>query len=231
MYIHQYKSSSITSRAVSAMLALFLAMFLVLLSPMAYAKSGTPTINKNGISVWKQPVPNSKVLGFKAKTVIDATPKQIMAVIMDINSYTRWIPRTLSAVNFPEQRENNLPKVYTIIDMPFPLADRELLIASKITQDPNGTVYVTNKLTNVQGVEPNKKFIRVTSYSGTWLLEPNGKKTNVTITGHADMAGGLPKWVANMFVTDQPYEMLYNLKKIVKEPLYQKGKVAYIDIK
>lgn len=204
----------------------------ILLIPIAHAKSNKPALQKNGITVWKQAIPNTKVIGFKAKTTINATPKQLLSVIMDVENSNQWIPRTRSAKTFESQKQNGLPKIYIIIDMPFPLADRELLINSNIQQKSNGTITVINKLTKIKGVKSNKKIIRIPSYSGTWVLKPVGKnKTDITITGHADPAGSLPAWVANLFVTDQPYEMLRNMKKQVKKSKYQNPTIKYISVK
>lgn len=200
--------------------------------PSVYAKSSKPALQKNGITVWKQAIPNTKIIGFKGNTTINATPKQILSVIMDIENSNQWIPRTRSAKSYEDQTQNGLPKTYIILDMPFPLADRELMVSSNITQQPNGTINMSNKLTTINGIKPNKKYVRIPSYSGSWVLKPVGKnKTDITITGHADPAGGLPAWVANLFVTDQPYEMLRNLKKQVQKPKYQNPTIKYVTIK
>lgn len=178
-------------------------------------------IQKNNITVWQTSVPNSKMLGFKAKTVIDANMQRVLSAIMDVEHSNEWIPRTKKATSFENELENNMPKVYIVLDLPFPLADRELPIASKLSKD-SGTVTLTNYLTNIASKPHNKDYVRMTEYKGTWILEPinDNKQTALTISGYANPAGAVPAWVANMFVTDQPYDMLLNLKQQVKKSRY-----------
>lgn len=205
---------------------------LMLTTSLVFAETTKPALQKNGISVWKQNVPNSKLIGFKAKTTIDATPKQVLSVIMDVENSNQWIPRTRSATVYKNQKQNGLPKTYIVIDMPFPLSDRELMVASNITQNARGTINMTNSLTTINGIKKNKNHVRIPTYRGNWVLEPSGNnKTNITMSGHADPAGGLPTWVANLFVTDQPYEMLRNLKTQVTKPAYRNPTIHYVKIK
>lgn len=74
-------------------------------------------------------IPNSKLLGFKAKTVIDAATHEVLAVIMDVEHSGEWIPRTKSVETFENDKINGIAKVYIV--------DRELLLGAKIIHKAN----------------------------------------------------------------------------------------------
>lgn len=211
---------------------LALGLVLAAASTATFAKPNKPAIQKNGITVWEVPIKNSKMLGFKAKAEIAANTKRVLNVIMDVQKSNEWVPRTKEVTEVTSEQANGMSKVFVILDMPFPLADRELPMSSKLTQDAKGNISLVSKLTNIASKPPNKKNIRMKAYHGTWYLEPKGNdKTLITITGHADPAGGLPSWVANMFVTQQPYDMLTNLRKQVKKSRYDKQLKDFPQIK
>ena len=50
-------------------------------------------------------------------------------------------------------------------------------------------------------------------------------KVKVSTTGYADPAGAIPLSFVNMFVQQQPYQMLMKMKKEVNNPLYAQPKL------
>lgn len=193
------------------------------LSTVVSAKSNQKVaLQKNGITVWEVPVRNSNHLGFKAQATLDASIAQVYATIRDVDEAKKWIPSTKSVSMIAENEKKGDAWLYYVIDMPFPLTDRDLVIKSKISQDARGNVTITNQGIKDKRKPEQKGYVRINKYSGTWDLEKiSDKKTRVTLSGHADPRGGIPSWVANMFVTQQPYKMLSNMKKQVKKPRYK----------
>lgn len=205
------------------------AVSLLFMSSLSFAKSSV-AVDKNGITVWTVPVANSKLLGYKAQTIIDAPPFEVLAAVMDIPTATKWLPNTKKAYTIEKDKVYGVPKLYMLVDMPFPLKEREMLMTGQVTSDDNGSYKVVNELTTSVHAPPNKKHVQMAKYSGVWEFEPAaGNKTRITISAHVDPAGGLPKWVANMFVTDQPYDLLKNLRKFMKTADYSKTKLDYIN--
>lgn len=200
----------------------------LIMSTFSHAKP-TVAINKNGITVWKVPVANSKLLGYKAQTVIDAKPHDVLAAVMDIPSASKWLPNTKKAYTIAEDKVYGVPKLYMLVDMPFPLKEREMVMTGQVTGQP-GSYKVVNELTTSPHVTPNKKYVQMKKYSGVWeFQQTQDNKTLVTISAHVDPAASLPSWVANMFVTDQPYDLLKNLRKYMKKADYSKTTLDYIN--
>lgn len=186
-----------------------------------HQSSQNVALQKHGITVWEMPVKNSNHLGFKAQATVDASVAKVYATIRDVEEARKWIPSTKSVSMIDENVKSGKALLYYVIDMPFPLTDRDMVIKSNITKDAKGNVIIDNVATQDKRKPEKAGLIRITKYHGTWTLENMGKnKTRVTLTGHADPRGGIPSWVANMFVTKQPYEMLRNMRKQVQKPRY-----------
>ena len=145
---------------------------------------------KNGITVWKVDVPNTNVVGFKAQSILNYPINRVAAALTDVDHSAEWLPRIGQIKTLKVDDVQNYADMRMVIDMPFPLTDRELFLTSKVTRKPNGDLWVSNDLMN-NAPKANPDFVRITEYSGGWKLEQvDAKRTRVTLTGHADPAGG-----------------------------------------
>lgn len=199
--------------------------------------NGKITLQRKGITVWEAPVANSKMLGFKAQAVFNAPIRRIFATIQDVKNASEWVPNTkqVALIENPSFDKSTSirtgkAKLYFIISMPFPLTNRDLVVSSKFTQDEQGNITIENFSAKDKRFPVNDKYIRIHEYKGAWYLEKiSDNKTRVTLSGHADPAGGIPSWVANMFVTQQPYDMMINMRKQITNKRYDNVKVPFLD--
>lgn len=188
---------------------------------VAHAKPAKERIalQQEGITVWKVPVKNSNMLGFKAQAMVNADIQTVFGVVKDVQRSHEWVPNTREAKILTLDDAKGMGKFYFVIDMPFPLSDRDLLVQANFDFEPNGNILIRNTGIADKNVPPRKSLIRIKTYKGNWYLEKiAAKKTRVTLDGHANPEGGIPAWVANMFVTQQPFQMMRNLRKQVKKP-------------
>lgn len=186
-------------------------------------------INKNGVKVWTYQLPDNPAFNYRATTVINANVTSIAAMILDTDYLVQWVPY-VSAVNVVDRNEAQNSFVIRIqLDFPFPLQDRDLLIQGKISQASDGTVTIKNKAISDSRVPPRHNVVRLTHYEGDWTLKPLGPaKTEVSTTGYGDPGGVIPLAVANMFVQQQPYQMLGRMKDYVKNSRYQNAQLSMV---
>lgn len=199
-----------------------------LASPVATADYQL-AINKQGIMVWTAPVQNSSLLAFKAQTTISSNLTPIVATIYDDKAVSEWIPNTKNVTILEKNATNTQYKIHFIVDMPFPLSNRDVVANIQYNQQPNGIISIIS-----DGAIDAKKpvtagVIRIKNYHTEWYLMPKANhKTQVLLSGFIDPAGGLPSWAVNMFVEDQPFKMLKSLKKMVQKPQYQQATMAIV---
>ncbi len=182
---------------------------------------------KNGVTVWKVAVPNSNVVGFQAQTIINHPINRVAEALADTDSANEWLPRIGNIKTLEKDNAAHRVDLYMVIDMPFPLNDRELYVTSQAKRDAKGDLWISNDLMK-NPPKANPDMVQITEYKGGWKLEKVGStKTKVTLTGHADPAGAIPTFISNLFATQQPYEMMVNLKKQSDKARYKDGKVDF----
>ena len=182
---------------------------------------------KNGVTVWKVAVPNSNIVGFQAQTVINHPINRVAEALADTDNSDEWLPRIGKITTLQRDSVANRVDLHMVIDLPFPLNDRELYITSVAKRDAKGDLWISNDLMK-NPPKANPDLVQITEYKGGWKLEKVGSnKTKVTLTGHADPAGAIPTFISNLFATQQPYEMMINLKKQSDKARYKDGKVDF----
>ena len=195
------------------------------LGRVALAESQTT----DGITVWKVPTKSSEFLGFKAQTVFNAPINAVVGTIMDTPNASEWIPNTgyIQMIDRSEFDQGKA-KLYYLIDMPFPLADRDLVIKSKMSKGATGAIRIDNQIASDSRYPAKPGVVRIKQYSGSWYLEPLGaNQTRVTLQGDADPGGAIPAWATNLFVTKQPSDMLKNMREQVKKARYADYQIPF----
>ena len=214
--------------------ALLLSASAVLFSPVLSAAAtvdGTNAaknlvIDRQGIKVWTYQVADNPSFNYRATTTLQSNLVGTVAAIMDTQYLKEWAPHTKRVELLESDEKAGTFTMLMEIDFPFPLNDRDVVFAGTIKQQPNGTVFIENRSTSHPKAPVRAGFLRVTRYEGSWILRPiDANHTEVTTIGYADPAGVLPIAIVNMFVQQQPYLMLRNMKSVVLSPKYQRAKL------
>lgn len=184
--------------------------------------------NKDGVKIYTEKVPDSKIKALKVECEFDATLSGVVAAVMDIKESKHWIYRTASAYVIKRSSPSDL-YYYSMVKMPWPVANRDFVGHLTVKQDP-ATKIVTIDGSCVAGMVPKKsKVVRVTNSPARWLLSPEGaKRVKVVYTLHADPGGSIPSGLVNMFITEAPSQTFSKLKAELKKPMYKHIKLAYV---
>lgn len=182
-------------------------------------------INKQNIKVWTYQTSRNSAASYKAETVFNVPLEQAVALIMDVERAQQWVPYMgkISILNRDDQAGEFL--LHVVMDLPFPLKDRDLIIQSKITRERNGTVNIRNRgMADSRFSQPD--YIRLQDYQGDWTFQRLGaNKVKVTTMGYVNPEGSLPISFMNMFVEQQPYQMLKIMRSELERPMYINAKL------
>ncbi|OTG85088.1 START domain-containing protein [Acinetobacter sp. ANC 4648] len=170
------------------------------------------SLNKNNIKVWTYQDVNNPVLSYKAETTLDYPMERAIALVLDIANTSKWAPNVAKAELLSRDDKKGEFIIYMVLDFPFPLKDRDMVVRGKMSKDNNGLVTIKNKALN-QGKALNTDYIRLKNYEGDWTFQKLAEnKVKVTTSGFADPEGSIPQSVTNMLVEQQPYQMLQKMK-------------------
>ncbi len=186
-----------------------------------------PVIDREGVKVWSFHTAGNPAVSYRAITTIPASLSATTAAILDYDYLPKWVPnvRQMRLLEHNDTTQHSL--VYLALAFPFPLHDRDAIIAMEASQAPNGTVTLASHSVTDGRYPPVKGMVRVVKYEGSWILRPISKNvTEVVTTGFADPAGSLPLPIVNMFVQQQPFDMLKGLRGAVSR--YQHAKLSIV---
>lgn len=187
----------------------------VVLGAIAQAKSvenAKLSIDKNNIKVWTYQNEQNPVFLYKAETTYHVPIENAVSLILDVKQAVQWVPYMGSIKVLSRDDQKGDFTLYMVLDFPFPLKDRDLVVQGKMIKAGNGQIIIKNKA--IQSSYPlNPNYVRLTDYQGDWTFQKLAKnKVKVSTSGYANPEGSIPLTFVNMFVQQQPYQMLQKMK-------------------
>jgi hypothetical protein len=198
---------------------IFAALLLVLGALTAFAQTGWELrTEKDGVKVYSSEVAGSKVKAIKVIGDFYATPAQLAAIVMDVNTATDWVYHLKSSTLIKRVSPNEL-YYYAEVSLPWPTEDRDFIAHLTLTQDAQ-TKAVTIEGPAVQGYVPEKKgIVRINNSVGKWIITPIGQnQVRVEYSIHVDPGGSLPSWLVNMFADQAPLQIFKSLRARLQKP-------------
>lgn len=181
---------------------------------------------KEGVKVYYRKTEG--IYELKLITSLKVSLSGLVKLLAEVDNYPKW------GYKVAESRE--LKKVsdwelwyYSRLDFPWPLDDRDVIVRSRLQQDP-----VTRKVTSSSEAQPyylpmQKGIVRMQTARTTWTLFPGpGGWTYVEYYIYSDPGGSLPDWLINMALDVGPRETIKGIREFVQRPEYQNAKLAFL---
>ena len=210
------------------LIILILLTFFVTMSQVHAENPWQLSKDEDGIQVHIRHNPASVIKTFKGTMAINSRLSSLVAAIQDTQAYPRWLHNCKSARTIKTVGNNQVYN-YVVTGMPWPVADRDSIVRSVLTQNKSNNQTII-KLTSEPNMLPLKQeMVRIQSLTGQWLLASLTKgDVSVTYEMSVDPGGNIPKWLVNMMAVDLPFNTLQKLRSIVKEARYVNARVENI---
>ncbi len=160
----------------------------------------------------------------RATAVIDAPLLSLAAVLLDSSRAHEWVYRTREARSLESQGPLQGVMLF-VTSMPWPLADREVVVAWSMKQDPE-TFVITLAGRAVAGHLPqDPSRVRMPLFESLWQLRPRADgRVDVLFEAVADPGGNLSLAPLRQFVAmamqEGPRQTVLALREIVRRPTY-----------
>lgn len=162
----------------------------------------------------------SALKSFRGTMTIPARISSLVAVIEDVQTLPRWLHNCISARQLKEINQNESYN-YIVTDMPWPVADRDTIVHSRLSQNKTSKEVIIKLSASQKHMPPQQGLVRIKNMSGKWQLTSVGKnRIKVVYEMSVDPGGKIPKWIVNAMVVDIPFYTLQKLRTIVKEAKY-----------
>ncbi|WP_372810447.1 START domain-containing protein [Litorivivens sp.] len=191
----------------------FMAMMLTSLNGVS-DESWVLALDEDQLQIYTKPVPGSPFLAVKGVVKINATPKQLAASLGSDNECAKWRKMCKSS-RVIEQISEDERIVHTILDLPWPLSDRD--VVNRVTVERCArTGRITVNAVSDPKLPPSKKYVRALSNTSIEILPVSDTATRLTLISHADMGGDLPPDRINERIPRGTLEDLRVLKSLVE---------------
>lgn len=204
-------------------------LILLLSFSTAYAQSNWKlNTEKDGIKVYTSPVADSKVKAIKVESEFNATPTQLVALLLDVKACPNWVYHTKSCTLVKQVSANEV-YYYSEISVPWPVENRDFVGHLTATQNPETKVVTVDgpAVPGLVAVKPG--VVRISHSIGKWTIIPAGNnQIKVQYTLQVDPGGSVPAWLTNLFATDGPLQSFKSLRKQLDKPAYKNAELAFI---
>lgn len=153
---------------------------------------------------------------FRAVMLVDGNVDMAVALITDHTRFCEWFDRCGEARLIQTVAGGSVN--YIVSKQPAVVSDRDLYVRSILRRDPASGA-TTIQLEGLPQFAPAKPgLVRIPMLRGFWRFSPAGDgKIEVVYQVHADPGGGIPAFIANMNVTDSPFNTLVNFRRLLPQ--------------
>ncbi|HET7527939.1 MAG TPA: hypothetical protein VFK10_18510 [Burkholderiaceae bacterium] len=169
---------------------------------------------------------------FRATTRLAAHLGALAAVLLDDKHTQDWVYRARESVVL-ESDGPTRGVTMVVTDMPWPLQDRESIVAWELKQDPR-TLAVTLVGRSVpERLPPNPERVRMPRFESRWELTPQpGGQVDVVFEGHGNPGGNLALPLLRDFINQAmwqgPWRTINALRDMVRRPEFKDATLPFI---
>ena len=180
------------------------------------------------LKIFTREIEGSNLKECKGEMLVETKITTLAALLLDSQAAPKWMHQC-EKFEVVEQIDELTAVVYFINGAPWPVSDRDAVVMSVMSQDPE-TLVLKAEIGIVDDLIPeDDDYVRIPHMKGFWLFEPKeAGQILVTYQVHANPGGSLPDWLANSVVVDTPYYTMSNMVDMLKVEKYQQAVVPNI---
>lgn len=174
------------------------------------------------VSVYSQETESGykKVL---AKTLVEAHPQALIALLDDISISSQWIHNCIE-VKLIEKASTTERLVHSFFNAPWPVKNRDMVTYSKTSFIGQSIqIEIFDKASHIKD-QPN--FVRMQDMHGLWTATPTESgKVEITYSGGGNPGGNIPSFIADRELISSMFNTFTNLIEIISADKYQPTKL------
>jgi len=175
--------------------------------------------------VYTRKTDESKYEQIRIVSKVKAPISEIINALEDVNYHKEWVYETDES-RLIEKRGVGDFDYYALMDMPFPVKDRDVVIRMEREQNPTTKVVNIKSYAVEGGVEKDIRYVRIDNFLSTYKITPlKDNWVEVDYFMFVDPGGTLPAWIVNLFTLKGPVSTMDSMVKLIDTDYY-KGKSA-----
>lgn len=164
--------------------------------------------------IYSREVQGSPFLSVKAVSLIDASLEAVIAQMGDGNGCTAWRSMCKSS-RVLEQVSDEERLVYVVLDLPWPVSDRDMVVHSKATAD-KAKKKVSVSFETVSDRYPVQDLVRAESNASYIIKVVGDNQIEFTYIMHTDLGGKIPAGKFNSRLLDSTLKDMQHLLDLIQ---------------
>ncbi len=172
-------------------------------------------------------------LEFRGVTHVESRLSAFVALFEDFEAMPDWLYRTREIIPV-EVISDTESYWYSINSMPFPMRDRDIVLHSRMDQDPETYVLTVLAVGDPDYRPEDERYIRMPVIESSWTFIPlSDGRVQIEFSGFADPGGGMSSGLLGrfqeIFIGQAPYRSLRGLKEVIGDPKYQSAQFSFVE--
>lgn len=174
-------------------------------------------LEKNGVLIETRAVSGSAYKEFRATMNARTTMAKVVAAMNDIPGYARWMQDCKEARRLETISETS-GLVYSVQNAPWPIADREAVVAYKFERTKKPDALIVSIIAEPEALPQTPGKVRIQKLSGLWTFtQIDAEYVRVEYRLHSEPGGYLPSWAIAGMISHLPYQTLVKLRSRLEE--------------
>jgi hypothetical protein len=171
--------------------------------------------DKQGVKLYTASIDGSDYVAVKAVAQIDASLETIVAVLGDGEGCNQWreLCQSSRVLKTLPDRERT---IYMVLNMPWPLSDRDMVIHSRTTLDNENKAFTVN-FTSAQDSYPIQDYIRAISTGRYHVRVTSEQQVEFSMVMHTELGGNLSPSIINDRVVKNTLADVARLVRIAEQ--------------
>lgn len=169
---------------------------------------------------------------FRGLTLIRSSLNGLVALFRDLNAMPEWVDRTVSAERLEKVSDTEF-YIYIVNQMPWPFKNRDVVIHSRLEQDPENLTVTIRGADDKNHPSPKGDYVRMRKVESYWSFKPlEDGHVEVTFQGYGDAGGSMSsdvmRWFIDRALWESPFNTLKGLRAVIHQDKYQHQTFAFI---
>lgn len=152
----------------------------------------------------------------KVRMEVDASMDAVVATILDDKIADKWMKRVSEFYHFDQADHYNW-YTYSLIDLPWPLDDQDMITKNTLTIDENRDEILINLEATPDYLDKIEKANRILFFEGSWLIQKLKEKDASYLEYHlfAQPNKLLPRWILDPIVESGLLSTMKDMRELV----------------
>lgn len=184
--------------------------------------------DKDGIQIYTRAVEGKSIREIRGTTEVTARLSSVAAVLSDVDAIP-LLSDVVAEAKVTKRDSETRFQVYSVLKMPWPVTNRDLLNLTEIGQDPQTLAVTISNVGQRDGVATKEGLVRITDSRSQWRLTPaTGGKVSVEMLAFTDPAGSLPTSLINSLSVGAPFKSMGVLRELARQPKYRDATLSFV---